>query len=72
MKRNANADDAPYGNNGVHTSLLGAKAVLFDFDFTLADSSAGIIACINHGLRKLGLPEAPDEEIMKTIGLYIP
>ena len=72
MKRNASASDALYGDNGVHTSLLDAKAVLFDFDFTLADSSVGIIACINYGLRKLGLPEATDDEIMKTIGLYIP
>ena len=46
--------------------------MLFDFDFTLADSSVGIIACINYGLSELGLPEAPPEKIMKTIGLYIP
>ena len=72
MKRNVSANGALYGDNGVHTSLLDAKAVLFDFDFTLADSSAGIIACINYGLTQLGLPEAPPEEIMKTIGLYIP
>ena len=32
----------------------------------------GIIACINYGLARLGLPEASDERIMKTIGLYIP
>ena len=72
MKRNVSADDALYGDNGVHTSLWDAKAVLFYFDFTLADSSVGIIACINYGLTKLGLPEAPDDKIMKTIGLYIP
>ena len=72
MKRNASASDALYGDNGVHTSLLDAKAVLFDFDFTLADSSVGIITCINYGLTQLGLPEASDESIMKTIGLYIP
>ena len=72
MKRNVSANDALYGDNGVHTSLWDAKAVLFDFDFTLADSSVGIIACINYGLTKLGLPEAPDDKIMKTIGLYIP
>ena len=72
MKRNVSPSDALYGDNGVHTSLLDAKAVLFDFDFTLADSSVGIITCINYGLTQLGLPEAPDDEIMKTIGLYIP
>ena len=56
----------------IHPAIRDAKAVLFDFDFTLADSSVGIIACINYGLTRLGLPEAPDDEIMKTIGLYIP
>ena len=56
----------------VNPAISDAKAVLFDFDFTLADSSEGIIACINYGLTKLGLPEAPRENIMNTIGLYIP
>ena len=37
------------------------RAVLFDFDFTLADSLAGVIESVNHALRALGLPEAePD------------
>lgn len=57
---------------GVHPAIREAKAVLFDFDFTLADSSVGIITCINYGLRKMGLPEAADDKIMETIGLYIP
>lgn len=56
----------------IHPAIRDARAVLFDFDFTLADSSVGIIACINYGLTKLGLPKAPDDKIMKTIGLYIP
>lgn len=56
----------------IHPSIRDAKSVLFDFDFTLADSSAGIITCINYGLTRLGLPESPPDEIMKTIGLYIP
>ena len=56
----------------IHPAIRDVRAVLFDFDFTLADSSVGIIACINYGLTKLGLPEAPDDKIMKTIGLYIP
>ncbi|MCY4652618.1 MAG: HAD-IA family hydrolase [Dehalococcoidia bacterium] len=60
------------GRAGIHAAIRESKAVLFDFDFTLADSSVGIIACINYGLKKLGLPEAPPEKIMKTIGLYIP
>ncbi len=57
---------------GAHPAIRDSKAVLFDFDFTLADSSVGITACINYGLTQLGLPEAPRNKIMKTIGLYIP
>ena len=60
------------GRAGIHAAIRDSKAVLFDFDFTLADSSVGIIACINYGLNQLGLPEAPPEKIMNTIGLYIP
>lgn len=43
--------------------------VLFDFDFTLADSSIGIIQSVNFALRKLSLPQVSDQEIRSTIGL---
>jgi phosphoglycolate phosphatase len=46
--------------------------VIFDFDFTLADSSAGAIDCINHALGCLGLPEAPERRILESIGLSLP
>ena len=46
-----------------------ARAVLFDFDFTLADSSEGIVVCMNHALARLGLPPAPADAIRRTIGL---
>ena len=62
----------PYERAAIHPAIRDAKAVLFDFDFTLADSSVGIIACINYALAKIGLPESPPEEILDTIGLYIP
>ena len=48
------------------------QAIIFDFDYTLADSSEGIIECINFALDKLGLPLAADAEIRKTIGLSLP
>lgn len=48
------------------------RAVLFDFDYTLADSSRGIIACANHALRKMGLPEAAPDAIRPLIGLSLP
>ncbi len=43
--------------------------MLFDFDFTLADSSAAVVVCMNHALSCLGLPPAPDNAIRRTIGL---
>ncbi len=48
------------------------RAVVFDFDLTLADSSAGVIDCINHALRRLGLPSTPDHRILASIGLSLP
>ena len=47
------------------------KALLFDFDYTLADSSDGIVACVNHALNALKLPEARPSEIRRTIGLSL-
>ena len=45
--------------------------VLLDFDYTLADSAAGIIACSNHALSALGLPIAAPEAVRRTIGLSL-
>ncbi len=45
------------------------RAVLFDFDFTLADSSEGAIACVTYALASLGLPAASPDRICATIGL---
>ena len=53
----------------VHGAIAGARAVFFDFDFTLADSSEGIVVCMNHALGRLGLPPAPADAIRCTIGL---
>lgn len=44
------------------------KAVLFDFDYTLADSSEGIIAAVNFALEQLALPTADERTIRKLIG----
>src|SRR5215471_5509944 len=48
------------------------RAVMFDFDLTLADSTAGAIDCINHALQCLGLPGAPERRILESIGLSLP
>jgi phosphoglycolate phosphatase len=45
--------------------------VSFDFDYTLADSSEGTVACANHALDELGLPRAPRAMILPTIGLTL-
>lgn len=47
-------------------------AVLFDYDFTLGDSSVGIINCVNSALEHMGLPTAPEDAIRRTVGLALP
>ena len=44
------------------------SAVVFDFDFTLADSSAGAIECISFAFQEMGLPRPLPEPIKATIG----
>ncbi len=48
------------------------RAVIFDFDYTLADSSSGVIACANYALAAMGLPAAADDAIRRTIGMSLP
>jgi len=48
------------------------QAVLFDFDYTLADSSRPVFECINFALAGMGLPEASYENVCRTIGLSLP
>ena len=48
------------------------KSVIFDFDYTLADSSEGVIECANYALGRLGFPAAPGDAIRRTIGLSLP
>lgn len=45
------------------------RAILFDFDLTLVDSSAAIIECANHALRAMNYPTRTPAEIAATIGL---
>ncbi|MDH3604729.1 MAG: HAD family hydrolase, partial [Candidatus Tectomicrobia bacterium] len=48
-----------------------ADAVVFDFDYTLADSSNGIVKCIRHALDHLGLAPAPESRMRESIGLTL-
>ena len=47
------------------------KAILFDFDFTLADSSVPVVTCITHALASAGHPVPDRMAIERTIGLSL-
>jgi len=47
------------------------RAIAFDFDYTLADSSRGVVECINFALARLGLQTVPIEKARETIGLSL-
>lgn len=47
------------------------RAVIFDFDYTLADSSQGAIDCINFALTEMGLDCVSAEAACRTIGLSL-
>jgi phosphoglycolate phosphatase len=48
-----------------------AQAVIFDFDYTLADSSRGAVDCINFALAEMRLTEVSAEAACRTIGLSL-
>lgn len=41
---------------------------LFDFDYTLADSSRGIVTCFRNVLNRHGYTHPTDNDIKRTIG----
>jgi len=45
--------------------------VLFDFDYTLADSSDGIVRSMQYAFGKMGIPMPSEEAIRKTIGMSL-
>lgn len=47
------------------------QAIVFDFDYTLADSSRGVIDCINFALAGMGFPAVSAEDACRTIGLSL-
>jgi len=47
------------------------QSVIFDFDYTLADSSQGAIECINFALSEMGLAHVSAEAACRTIGLSL-
>ena len=47
------------------------QAVLFDFDFTLADASEAIVAGFEHAFRQMGHPAPDPAAVRRTIGLVL-
>ena len=50
---------------------ISIHAAVFDFDYTLADSSPGCVECVNYALQQMGLAPQPGENICHTIGLSL-
>ena len=48
------------------------RSVVFDFDYTLADSTTGVVDCVNYALQKMGLPPAEVGAIQALIGVSLP
>jgi len=48
------------------------KALIFDFDLTLADSSQGIFQCVNHAMQQMDYPSFEYDTIKKLIGYSLP
>lgn len=50
---------------------MDVQTLIFDFDYTLADSSRAVIDCIDFALRGLGFAPVSDEAACRTIGLPV-
>jgi phosphoglycolate phosphatase len=48
---------------------LSYSAFIFDFDYTLGDSTKGIVDSMNYAFKAMGLPVHSTQEIRKTIGM---
>lgn len=47
------------------------RLILFDFDYTLGDSTEGIVKSVNYSLERLGYEKCSSDIIQKTIGLSL-
>ena len=52
--------------------MAAPTGILFDFDYTLADSSDAVVECVRVAFEKLKLPAIPDDVVRRTIGLSLP
>jgi len=62
---------SPWPATARAVNLRPVRAVLFDFDFTLADSSTGVVECFAYGFERVGLPNVEAERVRRTIGLTL-
>jgi len=53
-------------------NLTSYKAWIFDFDYTLADATRGIVTAYNRAFCEFGFPEQPEAVIRSTVGLTVP
>lgn len=56
---------------GMKSTSKALQAVIFDFDYTLADSSQGVLDCINFALDEMRLDRVSYEAACRTIGLSL-
>lgn len=47
------------------------KVVIFDFDYTLGDSTEGIVQSINYASGRMGIERPGKDKIVKTIGMSL-
>jgi phosphoglycolate phosphatase len=52
-------------------AIKNIRSVIFDFDYTLADSSSWVIECVGYALSRMNLPVPSSETICRTIGLSL-
>lgn len=67
------AGERPYYDfeNGRMLKQNGLNTVIFDFDYTLGDTTNGIVQSAKYALEQMGEKERTYEEIKKTIGLSL-
>ena len=51
--------------------MIPVKAILFDFDGTIADTAPGIVITMKETFRRMDLPIPSDEAVRQTIGLLL-
>ena len=47
------------------------KALIFDWDGTLADSTAQIVQSMQHAAQAAGFPAPSDDAVRQVIGLFL-